>query len=80
MVVQNTVELRVVAITIAKEYVKDVKSLLEESKRIEKYIQGGAVIPNAVEDSNSSLMRMFEEVRKNTSVPSTPGVKGKEKD
>ena len=77
MVVQNTVELRVVAITIAKEYVKDVKSLLEESKKIEKYIQGSAFIPNSVEDPNSSLVRAFEKMQKNIKTPELPEIKSK---
>ena len=69
-VIQNTVELRVVAITLAKEYVKDVKSLLEESKKIEKYIQGSATIPDVVEDPSNPWMKCLEEMRKST-LPST---------
>lgn len=65
-VIQNTVELRVVAITLAKEYVKDVKSLLEESKKIEKYIQGSATIPDVVEDPSNPWMKCLEEMRKST--------------
>ena len=70
-VIQNTVELRVVAITLAKEYVKDVKSLLEESKRIEKYLQGNATIPDVVEDPSNPWMKCLEEMRKNANLPST---------
>lgn len=73
--VQNTVELRVVAITIAKEYVKDVKSLLEESKKIEKYIQGNATIPNVVEDPNNSLVKAFENMQKRIQTPQLPEIK-----
>jgi hypothetical protein len=71
-VIQNTVELRVVAITLAKEYVKDVKSLLEESKKIEKYIQGSATIPDVVEDPSNPWMKCLEEMRKSTLPSSLP--------
>lgn len=70
-VIQNTVELRVVAITLAKEYVKDVKSLLEESEKIERYLQGTATIPDAVEDSSNPWVKCLEEMRKSAALPST---------
>ena len=70
-VIQNTVELRVVAITLAKEYVKDVKSLLEESEKIEKYLQGTANIPDAVEDPSNPWVKCLEEMRKSAAPPST---------
>lgn len=75
--IQNTVELRVIAITIAKEYVKDVKSLLDEAKKIETYIQGNAIIPEVVEDPNNSWVKTFCEAYKSampnlTSNPEVP--------
>ncbi len=71
--IQNTVELRVVAITIAKEYVKDVKSLLEEAEKIEKYIQGNATIPDVVEDPSNSWVKSFTEMYKST-MPKLPEI------
>ena len=67
----NTVELRVTAISIAKEYVKDAKSLIDEAKKIEKYIKGNATIPDVVEDPSSSWVKSFGEITKN-SMPKLP--------
>lgn len=63
--VQNKVELRVYAVNVAKEYAKDVDSLIEQASRIEKYVQGDAIIPDVVEDPNSIWIKAFEELRKN---------------
>ena len=63
--IKNAVELRILAITISKEYVKDAKSLIETAKELEEYIHGTATIPDVVEDSNSALFKCFEDFRKN---------------
>ena len=70
--IKNTVELRILAITISKEYVKDAKSLIETAKELEEYIHGTATIPDVVEDSNSALYKCLEEYRK--SLPPVPPV------
>lgn len=64
--IQNTVELRVFAIGIVKDYANDVKQLIEKSEMLEKYIQGKATIPDVVEDPNNIWLKAFEEMRKNT--------------
>ena len=62
--IKNTVELRILAITISKEYVKDAKSLIETAKDLEEYIHGTATIPDVVEDSNNALFKCFEDFRR----------------
>lgn len=62
--IKNSVELRILAITISKEYVKDAKSLIETAKELEEYIHGTATIPDVVEDSNSGLFKCLEDFRR----------------
>ena len=64
--VQNLVELRVMAINTARDYAKNVDTLIEEARKIEEYIQGDAIIPNVVEDPNNIWLKAFEEIRKNS--------------
>lgn len=68
----NTVELRVFAVGIAKDYANDVKQLIEKSEMLEKYIQGKATIPDVVEDPNNIWLKAFEEMRKNTFLSPQP--------
>ena len=76
--VQNTVELRVTAINTAKDYTKDVDSLIEEAKKIEKYIKGDATIPDVVEDPSNVLVKAFGEMQKNMKpLPPLPEIKVK---
>lgn len=70
--IKNTVELRILAITISKEYVKDAKSLIETAKELEEYIHGTATIPDVIEDQYGAWYKCFEDFRKNYPAPEPP--------
>lgn len=76
--VLNAVELRAMAINIAKELTKNVDTLIEEAQKIEKYIQGDATIPNVVEDPSKVWIKAFEGMQKNLQpFPPLPEIKVK---
>jgi hypothetical protein len=76
--VQNLVELRVMAINTAKDYAKNVDTLIEEARKIEEYIQGDAIIPNVVEDPTKIWFKTFSEMQKNMQpLPPLPEIKVK---